>query len=146
MGNRRYRQLSSTAETNTKLSYPETPTIPIRGQGTKTINDRYYNSGPSYPIPEHCYPFHSVVINKDWQQPYIDPLTAISVALKASYGSRYRIAGVANTGNRLVVIQNPTGPLDPTDRGFRTMQNNARLGSLIAEMNAVSVARRRRVV
>lgn len=146
MGNRRYRQTAAVAEVNDKLSYPETPLVYERGQGTNTINDRYYHGGPSYPVPERDYPLRSTVINTDWQQPYVDPLTTIVVALRATYGSRYRVAGVANTGNKLVVIQNPTGPIVPTDRGFRVAENNARLGDLIAEMGAVSSVRRRRVV
>jgi hypothetical protein len=140
----RYRQLAATAETNTKLSYPEQPREWVRGNGTKTIADRYKKSGPSYPVPEHHYPFRSVVINENWQQPYIDPLTAIAVSLQAVYGSRYRVAGVANSGNKLVVIQNPTGPIEATARGFQAMENNARLGRFLAEMNAASVVRRRR--
>lgn len=140
----RYRQLAATAETITKYSYPEKRVEPERGKGTKIVNDRYKKSGPSYPIPEYNYPFRSVVINEDWQVPFVDPLTVVSVALKASYGSRYRVAGVANTGNRLVIIQNPTGPIEATARGFKTLENNARLGSFVAQMNAASVGRRRR--
>lgn len=141
---KRYRQLAATAETITKSSYPETPIIPKRGDGTKTINDRYKKSVASYPIPEYNYPFRFVVKNQDWQVPYVDPLTVISVALQQSYGSRYRVAGVANTGNKLVVIQNPTGPILPTARGFQAQENAARLGRFLAEMNAASVVRRRR--
>lgn len=141
---KRYRQLSSTAETITKRSYDETP-VPIRrGNGTKTVQDRYKTSAPSYPVPEYNYPFRTIVKNEDWQVPYVDPLTVISVALQQSYGSRYRIAGVGNTGNRLVVIQNPTGPVVPTARGFQVQESNARLGRFIAEMNAASIVRRRR--
>jgi len=141
---RKYRQLAATAETITKRAYPEHATKTRRGDGTKTVNDRYKISGPSYPLPEYDYPFRSVVINENWQVPFIDPLTAISVALQQSYGSRYRIAGVANTGNRLVVIQNPTGPITMTERGFQVQENAARLGRFLAEMNAASVVRRRR--
>lgn len=141
---KRYRQLAPTAETITKTSYPERDTPVVRGQGTKHIQDRYKTSAASYPIPEYDYPFRSIIINEDWQVPFIDPLTAITVALQQSYGSRYRIAGVANTGNRLVVIQNPTGPIQPTARGFQVQENNARLGRFIAEMNAAALVRRRR--
>jgi len=133
-----------TNETNTKRAYPERPTPIHRGEGTKHVLDRYKTSRPSYPIPEYNYPFRSIIINRDWQVPFVDPLTVISVALQQSYGSRYRIAGVANTGNRLVVIQNPTGPIQPTARGFQIQENNARLGRFLAEMNAASIVRRRR--
>jgi len=137
-------RITPTAETIAKRAYPERPTPIVRNAGTKTVNDRYKTSRPSYPIPEFNYPFRSIIINKDWQVPFVDPLTVIQVALQQSYGSRYRIAGVANTGNRLVVIQNPTGPVQPTARGFQIQENNARLGRFLAEMNAASIVRRRR--
>ena len=141
---KRYRQLAPTSETITARMYPETRLKYERGKGTKSVQDRYKTSAPSYPIPEYNYPMRKLVKNEDWQVPFIDPLTVISVALQQSYGSRYRVAGVANTGNRLVVIQNPTGPVQPTARGFQVMENNARLGRFIAEMNAASIVRRRR--
>lgn len=140
----RYKRAVSTNETITKTSYKPTLTIPVRGSGTRTIIDRYKTSAPSYAVPEYNYPQRTVIINENWQQPYVDPLTVITVALQQSYGSRYRIAGTAQSGNKLIVIQNPTGPLVQTNRGLQVTENNARLGRFIAQMNAASVVRRRR--
>lgn len=140
----RYRRPVQTVETIAKLSYEEKRVYPIRGQGTAKVEDRYHHSGPSYPIPNPGYPFSHIVANKDWQQPIIEPLRAIRIDLQQPYGSRYRVAGIGSSPNKVVVIQNPVGPLQPTDRGYKTVENNARLGSFMAQMNAAAVARKRR--
>ena len=142
---RQYRRKTpNVVEVNQKYSYAEHEVDPARGNGTKKVNDRYHVSRASYATPNPGYPFPHVTPNELWQQPYVDPLHAVTLALQQPYGSRYRVAGIGSSPNKIVVIQNPTGPLEPTDRGYRTVEANARLGSFLAQMNAASVARRRR--
>lgn len=140
----RYRRRTQTVETNTKAAYPSVHALNNRGEGTAKVNDRYKTSKPSYNTTNPGYPFPQVVINELWQEPYIQPIRAIAVDLKQPYGSRYRVAGYSSSPNKIVVIQNPVGPLVPTEKGLKSVEQNARLGSMMAQLNAASVARRRR--
>lgn len=124
------------------MQYPSHHALNDRGHGTAKVNDRYKTSKPSYNTTNPGYPFPQVVVNKLWQEPYVQPLNAIRVDLRQPYGSRYRVAGIGKSKNKIIVIQNPTGPIEPIDKGFKTVEQNARLGTMMAQLNAASVARR----
>lgn len=139
----RYRKdYRNVAEAEMKLSYPRLHPTYNRGVGTERVNDRYKHSKPSYATPNPGYPSAHIDINELWQKPYIEPLQSVLVSLHQPYGSRRRVVAYAPTGNKLVVIQNPVGPIVPTDRGFKSAENTARMGTLQAELDSVSVGRR----
>lgn len=114
------------------------------GFGTAEIKDRYKTSKPSYPVPVRNFPASTLYRNELWQVASPDSLTIIRTSLSQPYGSRYTVAGYGQTGNKIVVIQNPAGPIERTSRGYKTQEASARLGQFMADMNTAAGIRRRR--
>lgn len=121
-----------------------------RGTGTNAneIDGRDHTSAPAYTVNERRagYPFKKLAIPELWWEPYNTPRVSPKVSLEAVYGrvGRPGRPAIGQGTVKIIVHQNPTAPVQPTARGFESMDKALRVGTFQAGMNIAATARRRR--
>lgn len=119
---------------------------PAIGTDASDIDGRDHASDPAYTVNERYSPFAAVAVPQAWWEPYNTPKVAPKVKLEAQYNriGRPGRPAIGQGTPRIVIQQNPTGPVQPTARGFESLDKAMRIGTFQAGMNIAASARRRR--
>jgi hypothetical protein len=118
------------------------------GTSAADIDGRDHASEAAYTIDELSAGTRlnrKIAVPDLWWKPYYDPHDP-SVSLRQHYGLIGRARGPA-TGQgptQIVVVQNPTAPMQATARGWENAEKSMRVGTFQAGMHLAATARRRR--